>query len=256
MNDELLDQVAEFNDLLTDAMNRSGVFYTISHDMDVWFQRMATAPQIMAVNAAFDSTHSDQSRSFWIDVHDRHGEPMAMIANKLVETDSYVSMMMNGTAWYDRPGPWPVMTLNLSPEPRIAGRIHARGGLYAYPKYRKRGLAYAATRLMRSISLANSVEWTVSVTSQAGVSRNLPIDVYGYTYCELALRNAPIPFFGKPVDLYLVTVSRADMAAQLRGDIEWLRMRRHEDLGQIGAEWRSSQRHDQAVEPTRIATVA
>ncbi|MSP89983.1 MAG: hypothetical protein EXQ92_14410 [Alphaproteobacteria bacterium] len=174
----------------------------------------------------------------------------------MIETDDYVSMMMNGTAWYNRPGPWPVMKLELNPRPQISGKIHSRGGLYAYPQHRKRGLAYAATRLMRSISLMDNIAWTVSQTSRAGVSKNLPIDVFGYTYCELAFTNARIPFAGKPVDVYFVTVSGAEMAAQLSGDIDWLRMRCNQDLSNIAAAWRGAQRHDQAVEPTRLTTVA
>lgn len=256
MNDELLDQITEFNDLLTDAMNRSGVFYTVRHDMDEWARRMETAPQIMMINPTFDPRHSDQTRSFWIDIHDRVGEPMAMIANRLIETDDYVAMMANGTAWYDRPGPWPVMTLRLPPGPEIAGRIHSRGGLYAYPQYRKRGLAYAATRLMRSLSLVGRIDWTVSQTNASGVAKNLPIEVFGYTRCNLIFSKAVLPYFSQPTDLYFVSVSHSEMAAQLGGDIEWLRMRRDQDLARIAETWRAIQRQEQPVEAARLATVA
>jgi hypothetical protein len=97
-HEALDDRLAAFNELLSDAMARSGVFYTVRRDLDVWASRMETAPGIAAVNPTFDPRHSDQSRSFWIDLHDRNGEPMAMIASKLVESEDYVAMMMNGTA--------------------------------------------------------------------------------------------------------------------------------------------------------------
>lgn len=256
MNDELLDQITEFNDLLTDAMNRSGVFYTVRHDMHEWARRMETAPQIIAVNPQYDPRHCSQTHSFWIDIHDRAGEPMAMIANRLIETDDYVAMMMNGTAWYDRPGPWPVMTLKLSPAPQVAGRIHSRGGLYAYPRHRKQGLAYSATRLMRSISLMSSVDWTVGHAAMSCVAKHLPTDVYGYTRCCLVFSKAAIPCFPQPPDLYFVTVSQSEMAAQLSGDIDWLRMRRDQDLARIAETWRAARRNDQAIEAARLAAVA
>jgi len=36
MNDELMNQLVEFNELLSEAMARSGVFYRICHDLEVW----------------------------------------------------------------------------------------------------------------------------------------------------------------------------------------------------------------------------
>lgn len=227
--------------LLTALLHRHGRYVVRSADMRYWADLVESRggwanpsflPELQDGRAAFLAAFAGDGRF------------AGAIAWRVIECPDYVAMMRSGQEWAPEATAvgwtdWPI-----DEAPKIAGRIHDRGGLYVEPGFRGERLSWYLTGLQWCAAIDDGADFVVSHTLPKVSTTALPRAVYGYEHLAVMPEHRfpwhPAPFASALVwsDAHAV---REEVARRLR----FLRQCHAEDLGHAA---RGYQRYQDAVE--------
>ncbi len=198
-----------------------GFLVTFDRDLEQWARFVEASGN--SVNPTFDprSSEIDPETCFWMKVTRRSGEPVACIADQVIESDDYVALMADGRLWFRDPDPAEMAraAFVLKPPGRIGGRIGHHGGLVVLPAWRARGLAGLLTRLARALSIERwQVDWHCGVTFAHLAERDYPRRIYGYADMHLCF-DGYFPPIGADARIYMTTIDKAQMLEQMRQEL-------------------------------------
>lgn len=111
-------------------------------------------------NPTFDPMHSDISlhNAFWLRAVDGvTGQTVAMIAQRVMDSDNFLSDLANLRLWHDRPGDVEaaIDIVSCKSAAGLSGRIGHAGGLWIAPPFRKKNLSGLLDHLGRGLLLRN-----------------------------------------------------------------------------------------------------
>ncbi|HEY5210014.1 MAG TPA: hypothetical protein VIJ42_11285 [Stellaceae bacterium] len=162
--------------------------YVESNFRDFMKLRRKFAPQSVQ-NPTYDPEHSNISlnNAFWLRAVEPGGDTVAMIAQRVIDTENFLEDLRSLRLWHDRPGEVvsAIDIIDCSAAGGLSGRIGHAGGLWIDPLYRKKNLSGLLDHLGRGLLLKNF--WFDHIT--AFIAENLAatgiaIKQYGWPEVE------------------------------------------------------------------------
>lgn len=195
---------------------RSGYRISIENDMGEWKHIMQTAPGTALVSGMFDPAKADfqPGDAFWLRVSNENAETVAIICDRLIETDDFVGFVED-TKMFAAPYERHAM------DARLAGKIGHAGGLWVHPKARKTGLSWVLPRIVRALSV---MHWGVDRHCgllQTGIEgAGFASRIYGFSRSWLALSGDAFRPTGKAERLFVIDIDADEIAGQQALELE------------------------------------
>jgi hypothetical protein len=216
--------VQRFCQLMSEKIATVGLdVYVESNFRDFMKLRRRVAPETVQ-NPTYDPDHSNISlhNAFWLRAVEPGGDTVAMIAQRVFDTEDFLEEVRSLRLWHDRPDPPPgVLRLDdCGFAATMKGRIGHAGGLWINPLYRKKNLSGLIDHLGRGLLLRNF--WFDHITGIIGTelaATGIATKQYGWSGVEGHLE---FDFFftgGHMVEFGLCHMSRADAIARMN---KWL----------------------------------
>jgi hypothetical protein len=165
--------------------------------------RRQVAPNTVQ-NPSYDPDHSNISlnNAFWLRAVEPGGDTVAMVAQRVLDTDNFFEDLRSLRLWHDRPGTihGEIEIVDCQSAAQLSGRIGHTGGLWIDPNYRKKNLSGLLDHLGRGMLLRNF--WFDHIT--AFIAENLAAtgialkqygwpDVEGRVYFDFLAGGAKVP---------------------------------------------------------------
>ncbi|MEP0478074.1 MULTISPECIES: hypothetical protein [Alphaproteobacteria] len=219
---------------------RSGYRISIESDMTEWKRIMLGAPATTAVSSMFDPDKADYlpSDAFWLRVSNKNAETIAIICDRIIETDDFVGFVKE-TGMFAEPCTRHAIKMDLS------GKIGHAGGLWVHPKARKTGLSQSLPRLVRALSV---IHW--GVDRHCGIilsglhDKGFGAGVYGFEREWLGL-SGDFRLTGKADRIYFIDINAEEIARQQALELDCLMNHGTKNLVDFSAI--CGQGHDQAA---------
>lgn len=110
-------------------------------------------------NPTFDPEHSNVSfhNAFWLRAVETNGDTVAMVAQRVLDTENFLEDLKKLRLWHDRPATPPgVLNVDGCEFARtMSGRVGHAGGLWIDPSFRKKNLSGILDHLGRGLLLKN-----------------------------------------------------------------------------------------------------
>jgi hypothetical protein len=196
--------VQRFCQMLSEKMAVLGLdVYVESNFHDFIKLRREVSPHTVQ-NPTYDPDHSNLSlhNAFWLRAVEPGGDTVAIIAQRVMDTENFFEELRSLRLWHDRPSPvsGKIDIVDCSSAERLSGRVGHAGGLWIEPHYRKKNLSGLLDHLGRGLLLKNF--WFDHIT--AFIAENLAAtgiavkqygwpDVEGRVYFDFLAGGAQVP---------------------------------------------------------------
>lgn len=132
--------------------------YVESNFRDFIKLRRQVAPNNVQ-NPTYDPEHSNISlhNAFWLRAVEPGGDTVAMVAQRIFDTENFFDELSSLRLWHDRPGAagGVIDIVECSSAAKLTGRIGHAGGLWIEPHFRKKNLSGLLDHLGRGLLLKN-----------------------------------------------------------------------------------------------------
>jgi len=197
-------------------MVRSGYRISIETDMGEWKYIMQTAPATTAVSSMFDPAKANfqPGDAFWLRVSNENAETVAIICDRLIETEDFVSFVED-TGMFA--APYERHEIDI----RLAGKIGHAGGLWVHPKARKTGLSWVLPRIVRALSVMHwGVDRHCGIILTGLAEAGFASRIYGFSRSWLALSGDSFRPTGKAEGLLVIDINADEIARQQAFELE------------------------------------
>ena len=235
---------------LSSLLFRCGFYVARSSDLHYWESLLKGRGE--TVNSAFRPELHDEPADILV-VHRGNDDAFAgTIAWRVLQTDDYVERRLRtGRQWIAEPSAVDWQPYEISGAPRIAGRIHDRGGLYVDPAFRGHRISWYLTGLQWAIALADQADFVVSQTLPKISATRLPQAVYGYEHFW-PMPQHHFPWRSEAFAPALVWSDAQAIRDEVARRLRYLRQRYAQDLGDAA---RGYERYQQAIEGSESLAV-
>lgn len=233
--------------VLTAMLSDSGFFVDRGTDMGSWCDIVTTHGA--HPNPQFDPNIFEQTGGYVSLYHSNTRRLASTIAWRAIETADYVADMRDGTAWFPNPKAvsWTDLTLDATPKPKIAGKVHCRGALFSPPRDGNRSkagsglrLSWYLTNLMWCLHAEEEADFVVSHAHVDIVDNGLPRRLYGYAR-TIPMPTHTWPFHGETVPAYMVWSSRREIEEHLGSLASFLRQVKSRDQRSLAGAYETFQ---------------
>jgi hypothetical protein len=231
--------VQRFCQLLSEKMAVLGLdVYVESNFRDFMKLRRQVAPNTVQ-NPTYDPEHCNISlhNAFWLRAVEPGGDTVAMIAQRVIDTDSFLDEVASLRLWHDRPNPLPGVLHVEHGEfaAALKGRVGHAGGLWIDPVYRKKNLSGLIDHLGRGLLLKNFwFDYITGIISPELAATGIATRQYGWSGVD---GHFEFDFFftgGKMVEFGLCHMSRASAVARMNQWLLYPECNSVEELNQVG----------------------
>lgn len=151
--------VQRFCQLMSEKIAAVGLdVYVESNFRDFIQLRRHLAPDAIQ-NPTYDPDHSNLSlhNAFWLRAVEPAGDTVAMIAQRVFDSNNFLDDVKTLRLWHDRPDPaaGEIKIIDYGAAATLSGRIAHSGGLWIDPRYRKKNLSGLLDHLGRGLLLKN-----------------------------------------------------------------------------------------------------
>lgn len=151
--------VQRFCQLLSEKIAVVGLdVYVESNFRDFMKLRREVAPNTVQ-NPTYDPEHSNINlhNAFWLRAVEPGGDTVAMVAQRVIDTENFLEDLKSLRLWHDKPGQVTgvIDIVDCSAAADLSGRIGHAGGLWIEPHYRKKNLSGLLDHLGRGLLLKN-----------------------------------------------------------------------------------------------------
>jgi hypothetical protein len=174
-------------------------------------------------NPTYDPEHSNINlhNAFWLRAVEAGGDTVAMIAQRVIDTDNFLDEITSLRLWHDRPASLPGILHYDDCEfaTQLRGRIGHAGGLWIDPAYRKKNISGLIDHLGRGLLLKNFwFDYITGIISPELAATGIATKQYGWSGVE---GHLSFDFFkGETmVDFGICYMSRASSIARMN---QWL----------------------------------
>lgn len=195
---------------------RSGFRISIENDMSIWKHIMQTAPATTLVSSMFDPAEANflPGDAFWLRVSNMNAETVAIICDRLIETEDFVSFV-EGAGMFAAP------YARYELDTRLTGRIGHAGGLWVHPKARKTGLSWVLPRIVRALSVMHwGVDRHCGLILTGLADAGFASHIYGFPRSWLAFSGDAFRPTGKAERLFVIDIDSDEIAGQQAFELE------------------------------------
>lgn len=152
--------VQRFCQLMSDKIAALGVdVHVESNFREYALLRRALSPGEI-LNPTWDPDHSHLTlhNAFWLRAVDVEGRTIATIAQRVMDTDSFLDDIRSQRLWHDKgalPARGRMGVVDCPSAAGLSGRVGHSGGLWIHPDYRRRNLSGLLDHLSRGLLLKN-----------------------------------------------------------------------------------------------------
>lgn len=211
---------------IADLVRRSGVQVEVRPGLEGYKTTAVAVEGKRSGNPEFDPDLHPLSpaNSFWIRFREPDDSTIAMIAARLIRTDSLRQIVMDRSIWYGDKVQFrePLDVIPDPDDPILAGDIVLDGSMWVDASYRGRAYSWCLSRMLRCVAydLWDPDHYFGFSLTRLAESR-LPVYSYGYASIDHLARDYLIP--GLPLfDLYLTPLSRQQAKVQFAMDLAFL----------------------------------
>lgn len=215
-----------------------------------WGAVMRHAPGSVGVNPTFDDViqYIDPSDSFSF-AFKVDGEPVAVMACRRFQTESYYDLVRSGRVWYAQPD-FDTLTLQQS-GPGPSGIVSHTGGLWVHPDYRGIGLSWILPRMIGASAVVLwQIDWHTGMVFSKLNRTQISQKNYGSTDNRVLIEGY-FPPTGRIERIFSNETPRTDIVERTRRDLVEIRGNRYQkvrDLAPI-----ANKRTDEAPVSSRPA---
>ncbi len=220
LTDSELAEIQIFIDTTRSHLADQDLTLDVDDDLVNWVAHMRQAPGILNIAATHDPARSNihSGNAFWGRFENKAGEIVACMAHKVVITENLLDEVRSHRIFFNRRPileHYPVDLRVESDVPVLSGRVGYGGGLWVHPDYRGRSLSGIMARIMRNLSIRHFfIDWNVSFIADTPSRTRLALEGYGMAHRTPLLKGI-FPLYGKPRDMQMFYMSKAEMLAQI-----------------------------------------
>ena len=205
---------------------REGIFYTQKTVDEDFMRALFRADGKKAGNPEFDSSLHDfcAANSFWLGCHDRHGDLIATVAARKIDSSSFLESCRSYRLWYgDKLHFTETLEIVTNQYDRLpSGETAFLGAAWVRPDWRGRGLSWALTRLAYYAAIEKwQLDWLIALVFSGIANAKMPSVNYGFPRADLFANNYRLLGFSKQL-LFLLTMTQAEALALAATDLRFL----------------------------------
>lgn len=239
---------------LTALLHRNGIYVVRSGDMRWWADLVESRGGWANPTFLPELCHGPAEFLAAFAAGERGDDFAAAIAWRVLQTDDYVARMRGGTEWAPDAAAigWPEW--DLAAAPRIAGRVHDRGGAFTDPARRHNRLVWYMTGLQWCIAAQDGADFVVSHTLPAITGTQLPRATYGYDRVAIMPPQA-FPWHPAPIATAMVWSDAHAIRQEVARRLRYLRQRHADDLRGTAVGYEAYQAAIEGADPVWAAAV-
>jgi hypothetical protein len=230
--------VQRFSQMMSEKIAAVGVDVHVESNFKEYAAlRRSLSPQEV-LSSTWDPDYSDLTfhNSFWLRAVDSHGQTVATMAQRFMDTASFLDDIRSERLWHDRGRPdvhGRFGVVECAAAASLSGRVGHSGGLWIHPEWRKRNLSGLLDHLSRALLLKNF--WFDHITAimiDRLAATGIGTKQYGWPHIDGRFEFDL--YRGKLYNLIFCHMSRADALSRMR---YWLLNPEHDSVESLQKVW-------------------